>query len=445
MSRQRCLKTWLVLLSLLPACGRTGPLEPDAPTVTAVLPAEGATGVALNTSVSAAFSLEMDDASISPTTFTVKQGTTPVFGAVTYTAESRTATFTPTAVLGTSLVYTATITTGARSGGVALATNHAWNFTTAPTGPPRVLSTTPLDGAMVSVAKKPTATFNQAMDSSTINELTFTLMQAATPIAGTVALNGTNNTATFTPAAPLEPGLPYTATITTGAKDVGQTALVAEYVWNFTTGACSQAPVVLGSAGNFAVLAYSTVTNTGLLTTVTGDLGLYPGTSVTGAPTVNGTQHISDSTAMKGMADLATAYADAAGRTLCAVTKAGDIGGQILTPGLYKSIAGLTITSADLTLDAEGDNDAVFIFQIGSTLTIPAARQVILTNGAKAANIYWHIGSAASLEASVVFKGTILANTEVNLGDGVTLDEGRALSLTTAVNLYNNTVVKPAP
>ncbi len=310
---------------------------------------------------------------------------------------------------------------------------------------PTVILTSPANGAIKgSVGKKPTATFDQGMDPSTLTALTFTLAQGTTPIFGTVTLDAAGSTATFTPAGPLGLSLLYTATITTGAMGAGHTPLAADYVWTFSTGACSQAAVALGSAASFAVLASSTVTNTGL-TTISGDLGLSPGSSVTGAPTVNGTQHVDDPTAVKAVADLTTAYDDAAARTLCATTVAGDLGGQTLTPGLYHSLSSLAISSGDLTLDAQGDSDAVFLFQTATSLTTAATCKVLLTHGARAANVYWQIGTAPSFAAMSVFEGTILAHDAISLGAGATLNQGRALSVTAAVNLDTNTIVKPAP
>lgn len=446
MPRQRCLKTLLVLLSLLPACGRDVwlPGSGDAPTVTAVLPANVATGVALDASISATFDKDMDGTTLDPTTFRVTEGATNVSGIVTYSGPSRTAFFSPTAVLGTSLVYTATITTGAKSAGVGIATNYVWYFTAAPTGPPEVIGTTPSNGAVnVAVGRKPTATFKEAMDLSTVTPATFLVMQGVTPISGTVAFNATSHTATFAPAAFLTTNLVYTATITTGARDAWHTAMVAPHVWNFTTGACSQAPVVLGSAGNFAVLAFTTVSNTAS-TTVTGDLGA--GTSVANGVslTVNGTRHVADATAAKALADLAVAYDDAAARTLCMQTLPAALGGLTRMPGLYRSIGAVAITG-DLTLDAQGDSDAVFLFQIQGALTPSDSSRVLLTNGARASNVYWQVLGAATLAANTVFKGTILAHDVTSLGVNATLVEGRAMSVTADVTLDTNTVAIPAP
>jgi len=206
-----------------------------------------------------------------------------------------------------------------------------------------------------------------------------------------------------------------------------------------------QASVDLGNAGAFAVLAGSTVTNTGA-TAVTGDLGVSPGTAVTGFPpgTVTGTVHAGDATAALAITDLTIAYNDAAGRNVDPVTVAGNLGGSTLTPGLYKSTSSLEISSGDLTLDAQGDPNAVFIFQIASTLTTTSGRAVILAGGAKASNVFWQVGSSATLGTTSAFVGTIMADQSITLDTGATLS-GRALARIGAVTLAANTVVRPTP
>src|SRR5438093_6803764 len=136
-------------------------------------------------------------------------------------------------------------------------------------------------------------------------------------------------------------------------------------------------------------------------------------------------------------------YNDAAART-GAITLAGNIGGQTLTPGLYKSASSLEISSGDLTLDALGDANAVFIFQMGSTLTTTVGRQVILTGGARAANVFWQVGSSATLGTGSVFKGNILALASITVTNGANV-EGRLLARTAAVTLDSNTITIPAP
>src|SRR5436190_7563762 len=200
------------------------------------------------------------------------------------------------------------------------------------------------------------------------------------------------------------------------------------------------APVPLGSAAEYAVLGGSTVTSTGA-TAVTGDLGVAPGTDVVGFPpgTVDGTIHPADAAAAQAQLDLTTAYYDAAGRIIDSVAVSGNLGGQTLTPGLYTSTSSLEISSGDLTLDAQGDVNAVFIFQMASTLTTTAGRQVILSGGAKAANVYWQVGSSATLGTTSVFKGNILALASITVTTGAAV-EGRLLALTGAVTLDANIV-----
>jgi hypothetical protein len=141
---------------------------------------------------------------------------------------------------------------------------------------------------------------------------------------------------------------------------------------------------------------------------------------------------------------LTIAFNDAAGRTVGAILVAGNLGGQTLTPGLYESTSSLEISSGDLTLDAQGDPNAVFIFQMASTLTTTVGRQVLLSGGAKAANVVWQVGSSATLGTGSVFKGNILALASITVTTGAAV-EGRLLARTGAVTLDANTITIPAP
>jgi hypothetical protein len=203
----------------------------------------------------------------------------------------------------------------------------------------------------------------------------------------------------------------------------------------------AQAPVFLGAADDFGVLGASTVTNTGL-TEVTGDVGVSPGTAVTGFPPgiVNGTIHSAGAVAAQAQSDLTAAYNDAESRA-CQVDLTGqDLGGMTLTDGVYcfSSSVGLTGT---LTLDAQGDPNAVFIFQIGSTLTTASASSVNLINGAQSCMVVWQVGSSATLGTTTAFSGNVLALTSNTATTGVTVD-GRLLAQNGAVTLDSNTVTR---
>ena len=213
-------------------------------------------------------------------------------------------------------------------------------------------------------------------------------------------------------------------------------------LWAPVASAADPAAVDVGAAATFGVFAATTITNTGA-TTVNGDLGVSPGTVVTGfgaPPTVNGTVYTgSDGPAVQAHADIVTAYADAAGRT-GAVPVAAPLGGLTWGPGLYSSVA-LVITGK-VTLDAGGDPGAVFIFQSGSTLVTAAGSEVELVDGAQACNVFWQVGSSATLGASSFLDGTILAMTSITFGNDVTVD-GRALVRDAAVTMDTDTVTAP--
>ena len=226
-------------------------------------------------------------------------------------------------------------------------------------------------------------------------------------------------------------------------------ATVADVQHPIDVNGCHMAPVALGAAAAFAVLAGSTVVSTGA-TAITGDLGVSPGTAVVGFPPgiLNGVIHSANGTSALATADLTTAYNEAAGRVQlpdCVsyqFSVAGDLGGRTLTPGIFKSADSLEITSGDLTLDARGEVGAVWIFQMATTLSTTAGRKVILAGGASAANVFWQVGTAATFGSTSVFQGTVMADQAITLETGATLN-GRVLARIAAVSLDSNVIVKP--
>jgi hypothetical protein len=220
---------------------------------------------------------------------------------------------------------------------------------------------------------------------------------------------------------------------------VGAALVLSLTTANHAAAQAGPATVFLGSAGTYAVLGASTVTSTGP-TVVNGDLGVWPGTAyVAGTPaaTVNGSVHAGDVIAQHAQASAAIAYNDAAGRSTAPITVAGDLGGKTLAPGLYKSTSSLSLTGT-VTLHGSG----VYIFQIASALTVSNGGTVVLSGGATADNVFWQVGSSATLGTSADFKGTIMALASVTLATGARLD-GRALALNAAVTLDSNSVTIP--
>jgi ketosteroid isomerase-like protein len=422
--------------------------QPPAPPLS-VTPPEGSAGACQNTVIAAAFPQAMNPATLNPTTFTVTgPGTTAVTGTVSADAGSKTFTFTPTSALALNTLYTATVTTGAQDTfGEALASNFVWTFTTATTActastSPAVLSVTPA-AAGACLNSGITATFNEAMNPATIDTTTFTV---APGVTGVVTLDGTSRIATFTPSANLAASTTYTATITTGAQNPSGDALASNFVWSFTTAASAcQAPVPLASAATFEVLAGSTVTSTGPSIITGGNLGLSPGSAVTGFPpgtlTPPAVMHVTDPTAAQAQLDLTTAYNYIAGLPGGAVLP-GNLSGLTFTPGLYTNSSTVMLTAGNVTLDAQGNANAVFIFQIGSTLTTIGSTQVILAGGAQAKNVFWQVSSSATLGTNSIFQGNILSLQSVSLDTGATLT-GRALARNGAVTLDGNTVTAP--
>lgn len=217
--------------------------------------------------------------------------------------------------------------------------------------------------------------------------------------------------------------------------------------WGSLSASAAQPQVELGTAESFAVLAGSGITNTGTTTvtgTAGGDMGSHPTPAFTGSSlvTTNGTKYLAGEPAVaNAKSDLLTAYNDAAGRTPVN-TVAGDLGGQTLVAGVYNSASSLALTGT-LTLDAENDPDAVFIFQAGSTLTTATSSTVSLINGAQACNVYWQVGSSATIGTTSDFVGSILAQTSITANNSASFN-GQLLALNGAVTLDANTITNDA-
>jgi len=344
------------------------------------------------------------------------------------------------------------------------------NGATSPqTAPTAVTLVTPLNG---NVGVCPniiviSATFSQPMNPATINGSTFTVTEAGGPsVVGTVTFIAATNIATFTPSSPLAANTAYTGTITTGAADTFGITVAPNFVWTFTTSPVCPLPAPppppppppppvppppgpnpLGTACIFGILgATPAVSSTGPTVVSAGDVGIWPAASITGFPpgTLTGTEHAGDAVAMTAQGDLTTAYNNAAAAAGGAILPA-DIGGETLAPGVYKTTSAqpsLGITG-NLTLDAGGNANAVWIFQIVSTLTTAAGNsQVILSGGAQSKNVFWQIGSSATLGTNTIFAGDLMAQASISVNTGATLN-GRALARTGAVTLQSNPVNVP--
>ena len=466
------------------------------PTVTVTVPANAASGVATNTRITAAFSKDMAASSVNAATFVVTDTTlgTAVAGTVAYTAASRTATFTPsTSPLASGDLFTAKITAAATdlagnglagsAAALPAASDYVWTFTTGSTAnvtAPTIVSVSPVDASIGNcLTKSVTATFSEAMDPSTITTASFGVTAGGIAVAGTVSYDTVAKLATFVPtaAAGFAANTPFVVTITTAVTDLAGNPLAANKVWGFTTGAQScGAGVALGAAASFGAFGGGAgVTNQGINTVVNGNLGSTAAcTLITGfhdalhvytetplnVGTVNGAIDCAPpapgtpatmAIATQARADAQTAYNTLAAMPAGSDPGAGQLGGAILLPGTYTSALGtFDITTGDLTLDAQGDVNAMWVFQSASALTVglPATpRHVLLINGARAANVFWQVGSAARIETGSLMVGTIIAPAGVTISTaGQTIQTtlvGRAIGLTASVTLVNTTIVAP--
>lgn len=205
----------------------------------------------------------------------------------------------------------------------------------------------------------------------------------------------------------------------------------------------AQTSPTLGAAGSFAVLGNSTVTNTGT-SVVNGDLGVSPGNAVTGFPpgivTPPGTIHAGDAVALQAQNDATATYNTLASEACTQNLTGQDLGGLTLTTGVYCFDTSAGLTGA-LTLDAAGNADAVFVFKIGTTLTTASDSSVLVIGGGTSCNVWWQVGSSATLGTDSTFQGNILALASITLNTRATLVEGRALARNGAVTMDTNTII----
>jgi hypothetical protein len=476
--------------------------DTTAPTVISTLNANGATNVPLNAQLGATFSEAMNAASVGSANFLLKEsvGNTPVAGSLALTAAN--AVFTPTAALLPTTRYTVTIKGG--SGGVAdlagnvLAADYVLSWTTAAAPdltPPTVTTVVPANLATeVAVGSAVNATFSEAMDPSTLNTANFTV-QGLTSVSGVVSASAGNTIATFTPSAPLAADTTYTATIRTGATDIAGNALATNRVWTFTTAAVAVVvpSIDLASAAPFASFGGSAgMTNTGTLTLINGDIGtiataptsltgfhdtaadiytetpanvgaingkIYTCTHSTTGPTSAGTNAASCAIATQARLDAETAYLALVAKPAGGASPApgNNLANLTLLPGVYPSAGGsYLIQGGNLTLDAAGDANAIWVFQMATTLTVggpgaAAPQSVLLVNGAQAKNVFWQVGSFATVNAAGggTMVGTIIsqAGAAFSTAGNVTplTLQGRVLSIGASVTLVNTVITAPAP
>jgi Ice-binding-like/Bacterial Ig-like domain len=461
--------------------------DTTAPTLTGTINANGATNVAINTKVGATFSEAMDPSTITNLTLTLKEKVsgTAVAGTVNYSGVN--AVFIPLSNLTNSTVYTFTVKGGVNGAkdlaGNALASDFVVSWTTGAaldTTAPTVTPLNPADLARgVAQNTKVSATFSEAMDPLTVTTATFLVTgPGVSPISGTVTYVG--RIATFTPSSDLASNITYTATVTTGTKDLAGNALAANDSWSFTTALVVVPPSlpanptapVLGETGRFVILASQKVTTTSGSAISNGDIGIedqarsyYAGFTAGASPgqfteLTNGLSYAHDdinpalipapyaSTIAfinQVRTDLGNAYSflaadpnPGAPTQVCPT----ELGGLTLTRGVYKTAGNVAISTGTLHLDAQGDPNSVFIFTIEGTLTTGApGGSISLDNGALAKNVYFRTGGFTVIGAGTAFYGNVFAWSQVNVLAGAKIT-GRLFGLTDQVTLISDAVTK---
>ncbi len=469
-------------------------------------PVNLATNVPLNQIVSATFSEPMNPATINSSTFSLTgPGATAVSGLVAYAAVGNTLTFTPTSNLAPSTTFTATITSGAQNlAGTSLANKYVWTFTTGTAGstiPPQIVSTNPVNAATdVPLNQAVSATFTEAMNPLTITTGTFQLTGPGdTAIIGTVSYDAINFIATFTPTTSLTASSSYIATITNGATDLAGNPLGntgAPNPWTFTTGtAVVPPPIVLGPTislfGGFGGGAGMTnqgthtvingdIGTTGASTTMTGfydesiaavagvypcsytvtpsNLGLVNGTIDTAPPPPSGACPNEGTANTMAIATEAALEAQTAYTTLQGLPSTGalaaELGNTTIYPGVYTNASSVGITTGPLTLDAQGNPNAYWVFQIGSSLTVgtpTSSESVILINGAQAGNVFWAVGglpgAVINYAGGGTMVGTIISQPGITVSSpgvaAVTTINGRVIALNASTTLVNTVINVP--
>jgi hypothetical protein len=334
-----------------------------------------------------------------------------------------------------------------------------------------VVSTNPADrDRNVALNKTISATFNQPMNPLTASAGFTIVGPGKTPVPGVVSVTG--SVATFAPNANLAPSTTFKGAITRAASSLSGDVLADDYVWTFRTGTeaaqlLPQLPVPLGSASGFVVLASAAITNLST-SDITGNVGLTPdaGSNISGfsvpatCPEVNGLVYAVDASGPACALINPVLLANAKTDTAVAFTNAnaavrgtpqavsGNLNGLTLYPGLYESGSSIQLSPGGfLYLDAQGDEDAIFIIRSATSITTAAGSEVVLTKGAKASNVYWTAGSATTLGTNSIMKGSVLAGTGISLLTGADL-EGRALNqgaAAAAITIDSSTITLPTP
>jgi hypothetical protein len=465
----------LFIITLAACDGSNGTIDDNTTViaslaVTSTAPASGSTSAGTDTKVVAVFNRAMKSDTITQASFTLQgSGGADVVGSVAYNSDTQTAVLIPNGNLTASMLYTATITTAVQDEtNTALLNSFVWTFTAAATTdstPPGLSSNSPSSAATDVVRNtKVSVVFDEAIDPTSMTTTNFQLTQSSDSAEVSGSLKYVNpNTVLFTPDVTLGETVAYTFTMEAGVADLAGNNLEATS-FEFTTGSTessSPAFVELGGAANYVILSKTGITTTGT-TDVTGDIAVSPEalTAITGfGATLDSSGTFATSSLVTGelfaanmtsptpgilttaVKNMLTAYTDAAGRSNPDFTElgAGEIGGLILDPGLYKWGTGVLVTS-DVTLN--GSATDIWIFQIGEDLKLQDGKAIVLTGGALPKNVYWQVAGEVTLQAGATFNGIVLSQTGVILKSGAVLN-GRALAQT-AVTLISNDVNEPA-